>query len=66
MTLSEFIKNLQKLEAEGHGEKDVYCRHGSSGACFETGSVHVTNKVSSLGPFGLAKGEAYVSIYVGN
>ena len=51
MTLTKFIENLQKLQAEGHGDKEVFYRQGASGDC---------------GPFDLDEGQEYVSIYAGN
>lgn len=67
MTLSDFIINLQKLEAEGHGSKQVYYRHGASGDTGPLSSAHVTGETDeSTGPFDLAEGEEYVSIYAGN
>ncbi len=66
MKLSEMIKNLQALEAQGHGTKEVFCRHGASGSCYEVGSAHVTDRVEDTGPFDLDEGAEYISIYVGN
>jgi len=65
MKLSEFIKGLQKLEQEGHGELEVMYRHGASGDCGELSSAYVTDEVDDCGPFDLAD-ESYVSIYAGN
>lgn len=66
MNLNQFIDNLQKLQAEGHGEKKVFYRHGASGDCGELSSAHIDDEVSECGPFDLAEGEQYVSIYAGN
>jgi hypothetical protein len=66
MKLSEFIKNLQKLEATGHGDKEVLYRHGASGDCGLLGSARVTKEVNEEGPFDLDEGEEYVSIFAGN
>lgn len=67
MKLSEFIKNLQKLESEGHGDKEVFYRHGASGDCGPLASAHVTNCVDDCGPFDyIDEGDYYVSIYAGN
>lgn len=65
-TLNKFITDLQKLQADGHGEKQVFYRHGSSGDCGNLGSAHVTSTVDECGPFDLGDGEEYVSIYAGN
>ena len=66
MRLNEFITNLQKLADEGHGDKQVFYRHGASGDCGELSSAHITNRVEDTGPFDLEDGEEYVSIYAGN
>jgi len=66
MKLSKFIKQLQELEAQGHGDLEVFYRHGASGDCGELSSAHVTDEVEDTGPFDLEDGERYVSIYAGN
>ena len=66
MKLSKFIAQLQKLESEGHGDKEVFYRHGASGDCGELSSAFVTDNVDEYGPFDLEPGEEYVSIYAGN
>lgn len=65
-TLNQHITNLQKLQFEGHGERQVFYRHGASGDCGPLGSAHVTDEVSESGPFDLAPGEKYISVYAGN
>jgi hypothetical protein len=63
MKLNDFIDNLLKLQAEGHGDKEVFYRHGPSGDCGELSSAHITDEIDfSCGPFDLAEGEEYVSI----
>jgi hypothetical protein len=66
MKLKDFIANLQKLEAEGHGDKEVFYRHGSSGDCGELSSAFISDEVGDCGPFDLDEGQEYVSIYAGN
>ena len=66
MKLDLFIEHLQKFQAEGHGEKQVYYRVGSSGACGELGNAHVTDMVDDCGPFDLDAGEEYIEIYAGS
>jgi hypothetical protein len=66
MKLKDFIANLQKLEAEGHGDKEVFYRHGASGDCGELSSAFISNEVGDCGPFDLDEGQEYVSIYAGN
>jgi len=67
MTLDKFIQNLQNLQAEGHGDKEVFYRHGASGDCGPLSSACITDEVDdSCGPFDLEDGEMYVSIYAGN
>jgi hypothetical protein len=66
MTLNEFIEQLQKLQAEGHGDKLVFYRHGSSGDCGELSSAFISDEVNECGPFDLDDGQEYISIYAGN
>lgn len=66
MKLNELIKQLRKLQDEGKGNLQVFARHGSTGSCYPFGSSHVTGLVDELGPFGLKKGEEYISVYVGH
>jgi hypothetical protein len=66
MKLSKFIKQLQELEAQGHGDLEVFYRHGASGDCGQLSSARVTDAVEDTGPFDLEDGELYVSIYAGN
>lgn len=65
-TLSKFIENLQKLEREGHGDKQVFYRHGASGDCGEIGTAYISDNVDECGPFDIEEGEFYVSLYIGN
>jgi len=66
MKLKDFIANLQKLEAEGHGDLEVFYRHGASGDCGELSSAFISDEVGECGPFDLDEGQEYVSIYAGN
>ena len=67
MKLKDFIANLQKLEAEGHGDKEVFYRHGATGDCGLLSSARISDEVDgSCGPFDLDEGQEYVSIYAGN
>jgi len=66
MTLDSFIAELKELQKKGHGSKEVFYRHGASGDCGPLGSSFVTNRVDDCGPFDLAKGEKYISIYAGD
>ena len=66
MTLNKFIEKLQKLQAEGHGDKEVFYRHGSSGDCGQLSSAYISDVVNDCGPFDIEEGEEYVSIYAGN
>lgn len=66
MTLNDFMQQLYDLQQEGHGEKQVFYRHGASGDCGVLSSAHVTYAVDECGPFDLADGEEYISIYAGN
>lgn len=67
MNLSTFINRLLALEAEGHGDLEVFYRHGASGDCGELSSARVTDEVSEeTGPFDLDEGQKYISIYAGN
>lgn len=67
MKLSKFIDQLVKLQSEGHGDKEVFYRHGASGDCGELSSAFVTDEIDSqCGPFDLDDGQEYISIYAGN
>ena len=66
MKLKDFICSLQKLEAQGHGDKEVFYRHGASGDCGQLETAYITNRVDECGPFDLDEGQEYVSIYAGN
>lgn len=66
MTLNKFIQQLQKLQDQGHGDKEVFYRHGSSGDCGKLSSANVTDHIDDCcGPFDIDEGEEYVSIYAG-
>jgi hypothetical protein len=62
MTLNKFIEKLQKLQAEGHGDKEVFYRHSSSGDCGQLSSAYISDEVNECGPFDIEEGEEYVSI----
>ena len=66
MTLNQHIENVVRLRDAGHGEKQIFARHGTSGAVDEVGNAHLSNLVGESGPFDLQPGEAYVSLYIGN
>lgn len=68
MTLDDFVAQLVKLQAEGHGSKQVLYRRGSSGDCGDLSSARVTDETDECGPFDLDDGDGaeYISIYAGN
>jgi hypothetical protein len=66
MTLDKFIQQLQKLQSDGHGDKEVFYRHGASGDCGKLSSGYISDEVDECGPFDLDEGQEYVSIYAGN
>ena len=66
MTLNKFIENLVKLQAQGHGDLEVFYRHGASGDCCELRGAHVTDEIEDTGPFDLEEGQNYISVYAGN
>ncbi len=66
MKLSDFIKELQKLEAQGYGEAQVFSVYGASGEVSELSSAHVSTEVTDFGPFDLKPNEPYISVYAGN
>jgi hypothetical protein len=66
MTLDKFIQQLQKLQSEGHGDKEVFYRHGASGDCGNLSSARISDEVGECGPFDLDEGQEYISIYAGN
>lgn len=66
MKLSKFIEQLVELEKVGHGDKEVYYSHGSSGDCGPLENARVTNDLDpSTGPFDLEDGEYFIKIYAG-
>lgn len=67
MKLNEMIIQLQKLQNAGHGDKEVYYRHGASGDCGPLSSARVTDEIDDeTGPFDLKPGEQYVRVYAGH
>ena len=67
MKLNDFIANLVKLQEQGHGDLQVFYRHGASGDCGLLSSARVTDEIDDqCGPFDLAGHEQYISIYAGN
>jgi hypothetical protein len=66
MKLNKFIEQLQKLQTEGHGDKEVFYRHGASGDCGKLSSAFISDEVGDCGPFDLDEGQEYISIYAGN
>jgi hypothetical protein len=67
MQLNKFIQQLQKLQDQGHGDKEVFYRHGASGDCGKLSSAFITDAVDDdCGPFDIEDGAEYVSIYAGN
>ena len=66
MKLNEFVAGLQKLIDQGHGDLQVFYRHGASGDCGELSNAYVADEVEDTGPFDLEDGEKYISIYAGN
>jgi len=67
MKLNKFVECLQKLQLEGHGDLEVFYRHGASGDCGKLSTAFVTNHIEDeCGPFDLEEGEFYISIYAGN
>ena len=66
MTLSEFIKELQELEAEGHGSKTVLGCDSKSGAYGILSSPFVNDVFGDMGPFDVLEGWPYIEIAVGH
>jgi len=67
MKLNDFIANLVKLQEQGHGDLEVFYRHGASGDCGLLSSARVTDEIDDqCGPFDLDDGAQYISIYAGN
>lgn len=64
MKLSTFIKNLQELKRLGHGDLEVYYRHGASGDCGKLRSAWVTDEKEDTGPFDINGN--YIAIFAGN
>lgn len=66
-TLAKHFEEVKKLMEEGHGNKKVLYRNGSSGDCGQIGSIHVSSLVDAeTGPFDLDDDEEYVSLYIGH
>lgn len=57
--------DLEQLDPANENMK-VFTVQGSSGDCNEMGSPQITDHVGEAGPFDLAPGEKYISVYVGN
>jgi hypothetical protein len=66
MTLIEHAANINKMIAEGHGNLQIFARHGASGDVNPISYGSVTNRVDEFGPFDLEDSENYISFYVGN
>jgi hypothetical protein len=65
MKLSDFIRQLQKLEAEGHGEAEVFYRRVDR-YCGRLSSARATDEQDEQGPFDVEPGNTYISVYAGN
>lgn len=67
MTLNEFIENLQKLQAQGHGDLQVFYRHDPSGDCGTLSTASVAKACMwQCGPYLLEEGEPFISIHAEN
>lgn len=68
-TLREHIDAMIDLEQSRPGNENmkVFTVHGASGDVNEIGTPQITDVVNrETGPFDLAPGEQYVSVYIGN
>lgn len=69
MTLNNLISRLQDLQAQGHGNLDVFYRHGASGDSGPLGhpSQEEIDGSEDCGDLvDMDIGEKYISIYAGN
>lgn len=68
MKLDLFVAQLQALQMEGYGDRQVYYRMGSSGDCGKLGSARVVNANEDVEMFDfeLDVGEEYIQIYAGS
>jgi hypothetical protein len=71
MKLSQFIDNLQKLEAEHGGELEVFSVHGASGASSELSNAFFDDDAPAKGHdcgelAEYESGRGYIWIYEGN
>lgn len=69
MTLNEFVAQLVKLQSEGHGNLEVFYRHGASGDTGYLGHAFAEEVDGSEDCGELCDwtvGEKYISIYAGN
>lgn len=68
MTLNEFIKHLQELANDGHGNLPMYATHGASGASDPISYPFVRevngDECGELCDFPV--GTKYVDVYIGN
>lgn len=63
MKLKDLIYQLQTLEEEGHGDKNVYYRGGADDTCGELSSPSVEFEVRDSGPFDEEEGAAWIELY---
>lgn len=63
MKLNELIEELKKLQAEGHGDLNVYYRGGADGSCGELSFPTVEDEVSDSGPFDEKDGAKWIELY---
>jgi hypothetical protein len=59
--LKDFVKDLNKLIEEGHGEKEVYMIDSRSGCAIALYGAHLSNYIGEAGPYDLEE-EFYVGI----
>ncbi len=68
MTLNEFIKELQALAKQGHGDLPMYATHGASGASDPISNPFVRevsgDECGELCEFEI--GTKYIDVYIGN
>lgn len=63
MNLNQLKQQIDLLVSQGHGDKEVFYRHGASGDCGPVNGPRITDYVGDSGPFDV-DGE-YVAISVG-
>ena len=66
MKLKMLIEKLQDIDAQGHGDCQVFYRVSSSGECGAVNGPRVTNYTDCCGPFDIEPDEFYIELSIGH